>query len=249
MSDQVPPTGWQTPGPPAGPGAPDAPEPVPAPEPAATASDPAPPFGWQIPDPREDVGRHDPAPTGWLPPDGRGVDRTAVGLVLGGCMLLLAFVAAAIIGGLIVAGPRIADELRTIGARLESAAPSGTVSVFDLRPGDCFDEPSQSADTVDRLVTRDCAQPHGAEVISIERVPGGPTATFPGDDAVSRTAEDTCTGAFTTYVGVTPETSAFDFTYFTVTGDGWAAGDRSFDCIAISDEESTTSGSIRGSNR
>ncbi len=153
------------------------------------------------------------------------------------------------IAGLIVAGPQIAQQLRTIGERYGSPAPSGTVSVYDLDPGDCFDEPSTAADTVDRLVARDCAEPHGAEVVSIEQVPGGPFATFPGEDVVTRTADGVCTTAFSTYVGVTPERSDFDITYYTVTEAGWAEGDRSFDCIAVPDDGSTTSGSIRGTNR
>ncbi len=240
MSEPTPPVGWGAPPPP------DDPEATAGPQPTSA---PTPQVGWQIPDPDEPPGRGEPRPDGWLPPDGREPDRTALGVVLGGCFLLVVFATVAIIVGLIFAGPRIADELRSIGERLASPVPSGTISVFDLKPGECFDEPDANAQTVDRLVVRDCAEPHGAEVVSIEEVPGGPSATFPGDDAVGRTADDACTAAFTTYVGISPEESDFDITYFTVTADGWANGDRSFDCIAIPDGESPTSGSIRGAKR
>ena len=63
------------------------------------------------------------------------------------------------------------------------------------------------------------------------------------------TADAACTTAFFSYVGVTPELSGFDVTYYTVTEEGWASGDRSFDCVAITDDGSITSGSIRGSRR
>ncbi len=253
MSDPTPPTGWvsperQTPPDTTGAAPPDA-APTGWLSPESVAPPGSAPTGWITPDASESAAPVGPNGTGWQPPDAGGVDRTALVVVAGGCLLLVALVTAAMIAGLIVAGPQIAQQLRTIGERYASPAPSGTVSVYDLGPGDCFDEPSTAAETVDRLLARGCAEPHGAEVVSIEQVPGGPFAAYPGNSVVNRTADGVCTTAFKTYVGVTPERSDFDVTYYTVTEAGWADGDRSFDCIAVSDDGSTTSGSVRGINR
>lgn len=184
-------------------------------------------------------------PTGWVAPsETRGGGRSPVLVLVLGCAGILVLLFATSIVGLIFLGSQVSTVLDAAG----SPPPGGTVNVFDLRVGDCLDQPAASADgTVVDLIRRDCAEAHALEVIAIVQVPGGPT--YPGADAVSASADAQCRTAFTSYVGTTPEASIYDGVWYAVTEEGWQGGDRAIDCLAIADDESPMTGSVRGANR
>lgn len=183
-------------------------------------------------------------PAGWVAPSGSSGSRSPVRLLVLGCAgVLLVLVANAVIG-LIYLGSQV-STIRDAGG---SPPPGGTVNVFDLRVGDCFDEPAANPDgTVVELIARDCAMAHTAELIAIVQVPDA--AAYPGADAVAASAEAQCGPAFVSYVGTTPEASIYGVAWYSVTEKGWKGGDRAIDCLAVADDGSPTSGSARGANR
>ena len=184
-------------------------------------------------------------PAGWVAPSGMSSGgRSPVLVFVLGCagILLLLFASSTV--GLIYLG----SQLRPILDAAERQPQAGTVNVFDLRVGDCLDQPVASADgTVVDLIRRDCAEAHALEVIAIVQVPDG--AAYPGADAVSASAEAQCGTAFASYVGATPEASIYDFAWYSVTEEGWQEGDRAIDCLAVADDDLPTTGSARGANR
>lgn len=184
-------------------------------------------------------------PTGWVAPsETRSGGRSPVLVLVLGCAGILVLLFATSIVGLIFLGAQVSTVLDGAG----SPPPGGTVNVFDLRVGDCLDQPAESADgTIVDLIRRDCAEAHALEVIAIVQVPGGPT--YPGADAVSASAEAQCRTAFTSYVGTTPEASVYDGIWYAVTAEGWQGGDRAIDCLAVADDESPMTGSVKGANR
>lgn len=184
-------------------------------------------------------------PAGWVAPSGMSSGgRSPVLVFVLGCAGILLVLFASSTVGLIYLG----SQLRPILDAAERQPQPGTVNVFDLRVGDCFDEPAASADgTVVDLIERDCAEAHAAELIAIVQVPDG--AAWPGDDAVSASAEAQCGPAFVSYVGTTPEASVYDVAWYSVTEEGWQGGDRAIDCLALADDDSPTTGSARGANR
>ena len=124
-----------------------------------------------------------------------------------------------------------------------------TINVFDLAVGDCFDVPNDGNITnVDGI---DCAEPHDNEVFGTFDIDGGPNAPFPGEEAVSSEAQDTCLGdLFTEYVGVDFQTSRFQATSINPTEETWTSSlaDREVICVATSADGSPLTESVRGSN-
>ncbi len=184
-------------------------------------------------------------PTGWVAPsETRSGRRSPVLVLILGCAGILVLLSASAIVGLIYLG----SQGSTILDAAERQPQARTVNVFDLRVGDCFDEPAASADgTVVDLIKRDCGEAHALEVIAIAQLPDGPA--YPGADAISASAEAQCGPAFTSYVGTGPATSIYDVAWYSVTEEGWKGGDRAIDCLAFADDESPTTGSVKGANR
>lgn len=184
-------------------------------------------------------------PAGWVAPsETRSGRRSPVLVVILGCAGILALLSASAIVGLIFLGSQV-STIRDAGG---SPPPGGTVNVFDLRVGDCFDEPAANPDgSVVELIARECAMAHTAELIAIVQVPDA--AAYPGADAVAASAEAQCGPAFVSYVGTTPEASIYGVAWYSVTEKGWKAGDRSIDCLVVADDSSRTSGSAKGANR
>ncbi len=184
-------------------------------------------------------------PAGWVAPsETHGGGRSPVLVLVFGCVGILLLLFATSIVGLIFLGAQVSTILDAAG----SPPRGGTVNVFDLRVGDCLDQPAAGADgTVIDLMRRDCAEAHALEVIAIVQVPDG--ATYPGADAVSASADAQCRTAFTSYVGTTPEASIYDGIWYAATEEGWKAGDRAIDCLAIADDASPMTGSVKGANR
>jgi len=184
-------------------------------------------------------------PAGWIAPSGMSSGgRSPVLVFVLGCAAIVLLLFASSTVGLIYLG----SQMSVILDPAQRQPQAGTVYVLDLRVGDCFDEPAASADgMVVDLIERDCAEAHAFEVTAIVQVPDG--GAWPGDDAVSASAEAQCGPAFVSYVGSSPEASIYDVAWYSVTEEGWQGGDRSIDCLAFADDESPTTGSAKGANR
>jgi hypothetical protein len=127
-----------------------------------------------------------------------------------------------------------------------AAAPTSVeaedTSVFQLEVGQCLNAETGEGQ-VSSVPIVDCSQPHQGEIYALPQLPDG---AFPGDEAVSQTAEEECAGqAFTDYVGVPYQESEFEVTFLLPSADTWADGDREIACVVTSTEP----GSVRGSNR
>jgi hypothetical protein len=123
---------------------------------------------------------------------------------------------------------------------------TGSALVSELTTGDCFEMTDGIDDEYQTFVdVTSCGEVHHFEVFGEPLVDD---ETFPGDDEVSRLADEACYAAFDDYVGSSWEDSALDFGWFTPTEDGWAAGDREVTCYLATAPEGETA-SLAGSGR
>ncbi len=158
---------------------------------------------------------------------GRGL--AVAGLVLGGLQVLAG--AVALVALVLLASGQDAWE--------EAVWPASDEvnGAQDLRTGDCLDEEGSDALGWD-VVVRDCAGEHTAEVlvlVTAQGAPGSPDA-FPGDDALQEQADLACTAALAGALdGADAVAGAADLVpdWYVPTADGWAAGDRTIDCLVV----------------
>jgi hypothetical protein len=145
-------------------------------------------------------------------------------------------VAIVMIGGWLFAARRDADG---------SISSAGTLSVYDLRVGDCFDENSD-ADEIVSVDARPCDEAHEYEVYHDAQVS---SASYPGDAFWDGVFVDECVGAFQAYVGEPYETSAIYATWYIPSEESWADGDRIITCVLYDPEDPRLSASLRGARR
>lgn len=189
------------------------------------------------------------------------------GLVIGVAALVLVVVVALPIIGLAAFGSQLSTILSRAGEAIASSRPtpqtgrpspgysgpipSGRiVGPESLRTGDCFDEaPWDPPDEIQDLVVIPCAELHHYEYIASIRHPAEASEPYPGDDTISEFATDRCAAEFTRYVGRSPNRSVFDITWFEPNEEGWRAGDRRIDCLAVTDDAVADRGSVRAADR
>lgn len=106
------------------------------------------------------------------------------------------------------------------------------LSVFDLRPGDCFlrpDEPKAKLGTVDAVPCRDA---HDLEVFDL--VTYDESDTFPGESELGTFADGECVTSFAGYVGEDYLDSELFVTYLLPTMESWTSDegdDRTIVCL------------------
>ncbi|MFJ7075001.1 DUF4190 domain-containing protein [Streptomyces sp. NPDC098781] len=124
-------------------------------------------------------------------------------------------------------------------------AASGDGTAYALAKGECFDSPTGNleGDAYDVDVVS-CSGPHDGEVFAAVTLPDG---DFPGDDEVSRTADDKC---FALQDGYAMDTWAVPddvaVYYFIPSRQSWRFGDREITCLFGSTKEN---GRLTGSLR
>ncbi|WP_043499293.1 septum formation family protein [Georgenia sp. SUBG003] len=130
-------------------------------------------------------------------------------------------------------------------ALLPLGACGGGAEVVDLAVGDCLDQDELKGDEVASVQTKECSEPHNAEVFaSVEHADGD----YPGRAAVEKQAQEECTAEFEDFVGVPYAESKIYFSTLSPTEEGWdSADDRTSLCILLSDEP--VSESLRGAAR
>jgi Domain of unknown function (DUF4190)/Septum formation len=144
----------------------------------------------------------------------RGRGLAIAGLVCSGAWAVL-------IGVLVVIGLSNDAERDASGVVREA----GSVSVFDLRAGDCVNDLEESAAEYTVEATP-CADPHDAEVISIIPLREG---AYPGEDEVIAAADRDCGRDFEGTAALVPGAEPF---YLYPTETSWGDGDRTITCIA-----------------
>ncbi|MGI5377963.1 DUF4190 domain-containing protein [Streptomyces sp. CA-251387] len=124
-------------------------------------------------------------------------------------------------------------------------AASGEGTAYALAKGDCFDSATGNLEgeayDVDEVP---CSGSHDGEVFAVVTLPGG---AFPGDDEVTRIADDKCYTLSDDYAMDTwalPDDA--DVYYFIPSRQSWRFGDREITCLFGSTEEN---GKLTGSLR
>jgi hypothetical protein len=123
---------------------------------------------------------------------------------------------------------------------------AGSMSVHDLRVGDCFDFNDNDADEVDTVRGIPCDQPHDNEVFAASDMASGP---FPGDLEFEIAFETICLANFATYVGAYYQDSEIWADMLVPLPEGWAEGDRRVTCYLYAPEGEIVTGSLQGSGR
>jgi hypothetical protein len=129
------------------------------------------------------------------------------------------------------------------------ALPPPTTTIGDLRVGDCFDQEAtlhtgnETADVAEATV-KPCSQPHQfEEYATFELDPG----SYPGEDAISRIAEQRCFGMLRAYAGSPAKLREYSVYYFFPRPVDWKLRhDRLVQCLLGHDDGPTT-GSLRRS--
>ena len=126
----------------------------------------------------------------------------------------------------------------------------GTVSVDELRTGDCFNN-SDDSELISQVDGIPCEDPHVYEVFALVTYDA---PAFPTDQEMDTVFQKQCAPPFASYVGVPYADSELWGTMITPSEETWADGDRSFVCILHSapDDENNLSdltGSMQGANR
>ena len=132
-----------------------------------------------------------------------------------------------------------------------SSAPSaGQLTRDQLQPGDCLQVPG--INTISQwpgvFTAVPCARPHTGEVFFAGNT-WAPSLAYPGDQPVNDQAEARCDRAFTSYVGIPVDQSAYTYAWDMPDGGSWAIGDRSVQCIAYHSGGASMNVSIKGSKR
>jgi hypothetical protein len=123
---------------------------------------------------------------------------------------------------------------------------SGDLTAADLRVGDCYDLKDPTAEELEQVTARPCAEEHEYEMIFAGDVPEGP---YPNEDAFVAYVGDQCIPAFNAFVGTDYESSSLDIAWLEPTSASWMAGDRSVQCAVYDPQQPRVVGSLKGANR
>ena len=122
---------------------------------------------------------------------------------------------------------------------------SDDADVFALRVGDCMASTDEATE-VQTVPTRPCTEVHDSEAFASTMLPDG---DFPGDDAVTATADDFCAGQFQPFVGMAYEQSVLELRYYMPSQESWESmADREVLCILV-DPAGGVTGTLKGANR
>lgn len=131
-------------------------------------------------------------------------------------------------------------------ALLLPAGCSRGAEVVALEVGDCLDQSELKGAEVTQVETKQCTEPHDAEVFAAVRHSGDDD--YPGRAAIEEFAEKECAVRFEEFVGVPYAESEIYFSTLSPTEEGWVqADDRTSLCILLS--ETPVSESLRGAAR
>ncbi len=113
------------------------------------------------------------------------------------------------------------------------SAQGKSVQATDLSTGDCIKDSAEGK--LPTWVKRvRCDRPHYGEVFAVLALPD--TTTYPGEEPL-RARSDECGPSFFDYAPNSPEGPTFRVAVAYPTADGWANGERSVVCVAMSQHE------------
>lgn len=131
---------------------------------------------------------------------------------------------------------------------LASCSLGSSESVFELEPGDCFDDLFEDGEYVeesDSLPMVDCSEPHDNEAYAAFEVSGD---EYPGLLALDDEAFAGCVPLFEDYVGSPYEgTTRLQIMWLAPTSESWDDGDRKIVCVLYDSQIEQMTGSMRDS--
>ncbi len=127
-------------------------------------------------------------------------------------------------------------------------SPARNLTYDQLRAGDCLQVPDITTAWPDSFPAVPCTQPHTTEVFFTGNS-WPQSLAYPGDDAITNQAVTRCGRAFTAYVGIPSDQSAFTYAVGIPDGTSWSSGDRWLLCIAYQPGGTQIHHSIKGSNQ
>jgi hypothetical protein len=119
----------------------------------------------------------------------------------------------------------------------------GTLDAFQVRLGDCFDDPDSYADELSNLQGVPCSEPHDNEAYSVFDL----TVSSYQEYDIAEISESSCIERFPGYVGRDYESSALDVVTMYPSPDSWAQGDREVVCALYDMSGEKLVGSAKGS--
>lgn len=145
----------------------------------------------------------------------------AAALLLGGCQFL----------GIGSSGPKF---------------PAKSLSVFQLRVGQCLNPPAKVEAQVSTLGIVSCKAPHTEQVFALLADHAGDD--YPGATKLETFANAECLQQFDGFVGVPYQQSSLFYTYLLPSVRSWASGDRTVTCLVTTTGLKLTA-SVKGSKR
>jgi hypothetical protein len=120
---------------------------------------------------------------------------------------------------------------------------AGMLDAFQVRLGDCFDDPDTVTEELSSLPGVPCAEPHDNEAYAIFDLT---MESYPEND-IADISESSCIDHFAGYVGRDYESSALDVVTMYPTRESWAQNDREVVCALYDMSGEKLVGSARGS--
>ena len=105
----------------------------------------------------------------------------------------------------------------------------GSVSVDDLRTGDCLKSVKESS-MLTTVPAVPCSQPHQGEVFGEFDLSG---SSYPGETKIDSAAQEQCQAKLTSYASTKNVDEVQDLYYLYPRESDWRRGDRTVTCIAV----------------
>jgi hypothetical protein len=161
-------------------------------------------------------------------------NQSGRGLAIGGILLSVLWfvVGVALVVWAVMAGTANRNDAGEI-------TEGGSVSSFDLKPGDCLNGLAES-NNITSVPAVPCTEPHDGEVFATFEITAG---TWPGDAEVAKQAETGCVQRLPEYSEKAAKDEKLEIFFLHPTSASWAQGDHEVTCVAMGSAKTT--GSIK----
>jgi hypothetical protein len=120
---------------------------------------------------------------------------------------------------------------------------AGSLDAFQVRLGDCFNDPDGYAEELTSLPGVPCSEPHDNEAYAVFDLTMDSYSEF----EIADTSESACIDHFAAYVGRDYESSALDVATLYPTQESWSQNDREVVCALYDMSGEKLVGSVRDS--
>jgi hypothetical protein len=121
----------------------------------------------------------------------------------------------------------------------------GNLSVFDLKVGDCFNNPTDTSNGVASVQAIPCTQPHNAQIYAKFSLTAGADGAYPGDSALNDQASKGCSDD-TEDLNQSAVTSSMTPRFLIPEEDTWNNNERMASCMVVNPTATLTSSLLNG---